>query len=171
MKKTRLTFAVLLSVLFTFGAAQAVFADSVNCSDFDTQPEAQAHLEADPSDPDGLDRDKDGVACEHLPGGDSSSSSNNNVVEENTNESEVTSGDASSTDEPASSGNESTTEDTTSSEENATSSDDSTTPEESASTNQEEGGELPSTATTLPLGIVGGLGAMALGALGFRKRK
>lgn len=35
----------------------------------------------------------------------------------------------------------------------------------------EEGGELPDTATALPLGILAGLGAMALGALGMRKRK
>ena len=36
-------------------------------TDFATQEEAQAVLEADPSDPNGLDRDKDGKACETLP--------------------------------------------------------------------------------------------------------
>jgi hypothetical protein len=30
-------------------------ANDQNCEDFDSQAEAQAHLEADPSDPDGLD--------------------------------------------------------------------------------------------------------------------
>lgn len=38
-----------------------------NCSDFETQEEAQAVLDDDPSDPHGLDRDGDGVACESLP--------------------------------------------------------------------------------------------------------
>lgn len=43
--------------------------DDVNCSDFDTQAEAQAFFEAhDPAnDPYGLDADGDGVACESLP--------------------------------------------------------------------------------------------------------
>ena len=38
-----------------------------NCSDFETQEEAQEVLDADPSDPHQLDRDEDGVACESLP--------------------------------------------------------------------------------------------------------
>lgn len=41
--------------------------DDVDCSDFDTQEEAQAVLDADPTDPYGLDRDGDGLACETLP--------------------------------------------------------------------------------------------------------
>lgn len=41
----------------------------LNCTDFDTQPEAQAELDADPGDPHGLDRDGNGVACESLPKG------------------------------------------------------------------------------------------------------
>jgi endonuclease YncB( thermonuclease family) len=41
-----------------------------DCSDFDTQPEAQRFFErADPGDPHRLDGDGDGVACESLPGG------------------------------------------------------------------------------------------------------
>lgn len=42
----------------------------VNCSDFDTQAEAQAFFDANnPSqDPHGLDADGDGIACESLPG-------------------------------------------------------------------------------------------------------
>lgn len=38
-----------------------------NCSDFATQADAQAVLDAFEGDPHGLDRDKDGVACESLP--------------------------------------------------------------------------------------------------------
>jgi micrococcal nuclease len=45
-----------------------------DCSDFDSQPEAQEVLEDDPSDPNGLDGDYDGQACEELPGGYSSAS-------------------------------------------------------------------------------------------------
>jgi hypothetical protein len=42
-------------------------ATDCNCSDFDTQAEAQACLYADPSDPFHLDGDGDGVACPSLP--------------------------------------------------------------------------------------------------------
>jgi hypothetical protein len=38
----------------------------LDCSDFDSQEEAQAVLEEDSSDPNGLDEDSDGEACEHL---------------------------------------------------------------------------------------------------------
>jgi endonuclease YncB( thermonuclease family) len=46
-----------------------------DCADFDSQTEAQEVLEDDLSDPNGLDGDSDGVACETLPGGSSASSS------------------------------------------------------------------------------------------------
>lgn len=46
-----------------------------DCSDFDSQPEAQEVLEDNPNDPNGLDGDYDGVACEELPGGGSASAS------------------------------------------------------------------------------------------------
>ncbi|UJL45703.1 hypothetical protein KFZ58_15110 [Virgibacillus sp. NKC19-16] len=155
MKGTRLTLAVLLSVLFMFGTAQSVFAaDNLNCEDFDSQAEAQEHFDADPNDPDGLDRDNDEEACETYDYGDSTSSSND--ASENDNESEEVSEEAS--------------DESTSSEEDTTSSDDAATTDESTSSD-EEGGELPDTATALPLGILGGLGAMALGALGLRKRQ
>jgi hypothetical protein len=60
-------------------------ANDQNCEDFDSQAEAQAHLEADPSDPDGLDAlpgeadgnddadaggHGDGIACESFDYGD-----------------------------------------------------------------------------------------------------
>ncbi|GAA0348716.1 hypothetical protein GCM10008931_44990 [Oceanobacillus oncorhynchi subsp. oncorhynchi] len=163
MKGKRLTLVAFLAVLFMFGTTPSVFAaDDLNCSDFDTQPEAQAHLDADPSDPDGLDRDKDGIACENLPQGDSTASN------DDANESEEASEDTSA-DESTSSEEETSSEDTTSTEE-AASSDDEATTDESAYSN-EEGGELPNTATALPLGILGGLGAMILGGLGLRKRQ
>lgn len=45
--------------------------DDLNCSDFATQQEAQDVLNADPSDPNGLDSEGDGVACESLESGSS----------------------------------------------------------------------------------------------------
>jgi len=42
-------------------------ATDCNCSDFDTQAEAQACLNADPTDPFNLDGDNDTIACESLP--------------------------------------------------------------------------------------------------------
>ncbi|MBI2861645.1 MAG: excalibur calcium-binding domain-containing protein [Chloroflexi bacterium] len=38
--------------------------DKYNCSDFKSQADAQAVLRADPSDPNRLDSNRDGVACE-----------------------------------------------------------------------------------------------------------
>ena len=40
-----------------------------DCSDFDSQQDAQEELESDPSDPSNLDEDGDGIACESLGGG------------------------------------------------------------------------------------------------------
>ncbi|MDA2911628.1 excalibur calcium-binding domain-containing protein [Nitrospiraceae bacterium AH_259_D15_M11_P09] len=39
-----------------------------NCPDFGSQAEAQAVLRLDPSDPNRLDGDNDGIACEGNPG-------------------------------------------------------------------------------------------------------
>lgn len=47
--------------------AAATHGGDVNCSHFATQAAAQSHLVAHPGDPDGLDGDDDGVACESLP--------------------------------------------------------------------------------------------------------
>jgi hypothetical protein len=44
-----------------------------NCSDFETQAQAEAVLKQDPSDPHYLDGEGDGVPCEDLPAGDGSS--------------------------------------------------------------------------------------------------
>lgn len=46
---------------------------NLNCDDFDTQAEAQEVYEQDTSDPNNLDGDNDGEACETLPGGSSAS--------------------------------------------------------------------------------------------------
>ena len=60
----------LLVVLALIGMAVPVSAQDLNCDDFATQEEAQAVLNADPSDPFGLDgNDNDGIACESLPSG------------------------------------------------------------------------------------------------------
>lgn len=59
---------VLAAALMLAGPANADHSGELNCTDFSTQPEAQAHLEAHPGDPDALDRDSDGMACEGLPG-------------------------------------------------------------------------------------------------------
>jgi hypothetical protein len=49
------------------GACGSCALSDCNCSDFATQAQAQTCLNADPSDPFGLDGDSDGVACESLP--------------------------------------------------------------------------------------------------------
>jgi hypothetical protein len=42
----------------------AIAQDDLDCGDFNSQAEAQQTLRADPSDPNGLDAENDGVACE-----------------------------------------------------------------------------------------------------------
>ncbi|HEX2158448.1 MAG TPA: excalibur calcium-binding domain-containing protein [Actinomycetes bacterium] len=56
-----LTAAVVLALWATPASAQ----DDQNCADFPSQAAAQAHLRQDPSDPDRLDADDDGLACEN----------------------------------------------------------------------------------------------------------
>lgn len=65
---TALLIAIVLSgvaVATTF-AAQDDEAD-LNCVDFETQEDAQAELDADATDPNGLDPNGDGIACALLP--------------------------------------------------------------------------------------------------------
>ena len=50
-----------------WGNMPTVAAQDLNCSVFDTQQEAQDELESNPSDPNNLDNDNDGTACESLP--------------------------------------------------------------------------------------------------------
>ena len=49
-------------------AGVAAAQDLLNCDHFQTQEQAQAEYDKNPSDPNHLDRDKDHKACEALPG-------------------------------------------------------------------------------------------------------
>ena len=70
-----LSFGALVALLLACLAVPALAqAQDQNCPDFDTQEEAQEALS--PGDPDGLDRDSDGVACENLPSGTASAGGN-----------------------------------------------------------------------------------------------
>jgi hypothetical protein len=55
------------AVVLALWATPAFAQDDQNCDDFESQAAAQAHLRQDPSDPDQLDRDNDGLACEDHP--------------------------------------------------------------------------------------------------------
>jgi hypothetical protein len=57
--------AIMMLVLGVLAGRSDAQAD-LDCADFDTQQEAQAELNRDPSDPHGLDADDDGIACEEL---------------------------------------------------------------------------------------------------------
>jgi hypothetical protein len=57
---------ITAGVVLTGAARSTAAADIYNCADFSTQEEAQRVLNADPSDPNRLDADKDGWACETL---------------------------------------------------------------------------------------------------------
>lgn len=67
LRSTLVVMAMTASVLVAVPAT--AHAKDMNCSDFTYQEDAQAHLDAFPGDPDGLDRDGDGVACDSLPRG------------------------------------------------------------------------------------------------------
>ena len=63
---TRAALAAAIALASLTFAGPAV-ADSHNCPDYATQEEAQAALDRNPSDPDNLDADDDGIACESNP--------------------------------------------------------------------------------------------------------
>lgn len=69
----RLSLLATLSLLAMLVFSPAAFAQSeendLDCSDFDTQEEAQAVYDQNTNDPNNLDADGDGVACESLPSG------------------------------------------------------------------------------------------------------
>jgi Excalibur calcium-binding domain len=74
MQRRVLIFLTLLAVASTFAcislnADKAAAQNVLNCSSFATQEEAQAALNSNPSDPNNLDGDNDGSACEDLPSG------------------------------------------------------------------------------------------------------
>jgi hypothetical protein len=65
MKMNRVLLAATL-VGLSLASVVPALAD-IDCKDFGSQREAQAYFEANgPGDPDGLDRDNDGIACESL---------------------------------------------------------------------------------------------------------
>lgn len=72
IKKSLLIFAFLFAAL----SAQVLFVqpasayNAYNCDDFSTQEEAQAEYESEYGDPNYLDGDNDGIACEWLPSED-----------------------------------------------------------------------------------------------------
>jgi len=74
VQRRALSFVTLLAFAFTF-AYISIYEDKAsaqtdrNCGDFATQEEAQAVLNSNPSDPNNLDGDNDGSACEDLPSG------------------------------------------------------------------------------------------------------
>src|SRR6266508_4502268 len=79
MRKLALVAVVLVAAVGLVAGPAIAQADDQNCSDFASQAEAQQHLRADPSDPDGLDAKPgpadgndqaggDGIACESNPG-------------------------------------------------------------------------------------------------------
>lgn len=57
----------IIGVLLAFSAQSGVAGADLNCIDFTYQEDAQAHLAANPADPDNLDGDNDGIACEERP--------------------------------------------------------------------------------------------------------
>lgn len=58
--------ALAMTMLAAIPAALAQ-SDDLDCADFDSQADAQAELRSDPTDPNGLDAEDDGVACETYP--------------------------------------------------------------------------------------------------------
>lgn len=77
MKKlSAILFSSALAFTFAFGAPVGAYTKHVDkdCKDFRTWKQAQAYFEAHGGSKhynfDGLDRDHDGLACEHLPGFD-----------------------------------------------------------------------------------------------------
>ena len=66
MRRLLLLLATMAMVMWVAAPVALAQTDDLDCADFATQEEAQANLDADPSDPNGLDADGDGVACEAL---------------------------------------------------------------------------------------------------------
>jgi hypothetical protein len=69
MRRTTAAAGVLVTAALGLGLSGTAHAADLDCKDFSSQEQAQAVLRADPSDPNGLDRDGNGWACESLPTG------------------------------------------------------------------------------------------------------
>lgn len=63
----RSRWAVLAGAVVLLSVANVGPALALNCANFTYQEDAQAYLNANPADPEGLDGDNDGIACETLP--------------------------------------------------------------------------------------------------------
>ncbi len=78
----RVACLALLSMLAMHVLAPTASAQAdTDCADYPTQAAAQAALAADPSDPNGLDADDDGIACEDSFGGGSTTSTPSATVQ------------------------------------------------------------------------------------------
>ena len=69
LRTTTAAAATVLAAAMCFPLAGVAAAQDLDCINFQTQAEAQAVYNQNPSDPHGLDQDKDGQACEAVPGG------------------------------------------------------------------------------------------------------
>lgn len=70
LTRKQIVYVVIAVAIIIFLLGWKAGADStqdIDCVDFRWQEQAQAVLERDPSDPYGLDRNHDGVACQALP--------------------------------------------------------------------------------------------------------
>ncbi len=66
-RRSGLTVAVMASGSIMFLTVPAQANHGLNCPDFEFQEDAQEFFDRDRSDPEGLDRDNDRIACENLP--------------------------------------------------------------------------------------------------------
>jgi LPXTG-motif cell wall-anchored protein len=66
LRRIVLTLTLTAAALLLVAPAAFAQANDQNCKDFDSQAEAQAHLDANKSDPDRLDGDNDGQACDNF---------------------------------------------------------------------------------------------------------
>lgn len=64
MRLRSIAAAGVLATALSVSIAGTASAADLNCDNFASQAEAQANLDADRGDPNGLDRDKNGVACQ-----------------------------------------------------------------------------------------------------------
>ena len=71
MRKVLLVAALCALAVLTVAPTAMAQTEGVpqNCDDFASQADAQAFYNSDPSDPEGLDADDDGIACEDSTGG------------------------------------------------------------------------------------------------------
>ncbi|MGJ9384691.1 LPXTG cell wall anchor domain-containing protein [Salipaludibacillus sp. CF4.18] len=155
--------------LISLGGMSAVQAEDKNCGDFETGEEVWEFWDSNghskDNDPEGLDRDKDGLPCEELTAGMEeqfleSESSEETVTEEETTEEEVTE-ENDSEEEAAEESEEETASEEENSEEVAAGA------EESSDT----GDALPTTATSYPMMILFGAITAGAGALLLFRRK